>query len=195
MTIAHGQPRIQVATADDQRRDVGTFLRSQLPYIADDAVPLLRMDEVFAPIVAFITDDDGKIIAAALTCRAQIAAAMLMNARMGLPHPTGRPDYAPVMDKHSELDLIAVSQDHAGEGLGTALIDFLEVTLRERGVRVWFGNVLPSGDVDRLREFYQTRGFTATTDGGQMPPLLGRDWVMPNTERPAFYFYKKLNAH
>lgn len=194
MTTVNASQGVYLATTDDQRREVGAFLKSQLPYIADDAVPLLRADEVFAPIVAFITGDDEEIIAAALTCRAQIAAAMLMNARMGLPHPTGRPDYSPVMDKHSELDLIAVAPDHSGTGHGSALMDFLEAALRERGVRFWFGNAVASEDVDRLRVFYESRGFTTTAYGERLPQLMGRDWVMPNTEPPAFYFYKKLHA-
>jgi hypothetical protein len=68
---------------------------------------MTSMDSSYAPIVAQYIDDAGRLIGAALTCRAQVAVTTVTAAAMGLPD-TG---YASVLDKHSELDLVAVAPD------------------------------------------------------------------------------------
>ena len=83
-------------------------------------------------------------------------------------------------------------RDRAREEGAAALIAELEARLAERGVRVWFGNVTHDSDVDRLRGFYSSLGFTVLDEGQSLPPLLGKNWVPPGIERPAFYFYKAI---
>ncbi|SKR67521.1 Uncharacterised protein [Mycobacteroides abscessus subsp. abscessus] len=72
------------------------------------------------------------------------------------------------------------------------MLTYLEKRLRAQGVRVWFGNVTSNLEVDRLREFYTSHGFTVLDNGQPLPPLLGRTWISPSTLPPAYYFYKKL---
>jgi hypothetical protein len=46
---------------------------------------MTSMDSSYAPIVAQYTDDDGRLIGAALTFRAQVAVTTVTAAAMGLP--------------------------------------------------------------------------------------------------------------
>lgn len=176
---------IHYAATDHERQEVRDFLAEHITGIAPNAVPRLEMDGAYAPLIPVVRSPEGEIVAAALTCRSQVAAgASLMPALGG--------QYASVMDKHSELDLIAVAEGARGQGLGAALIAELEARLAERGVRIWFGNVTHDSDVDRLRRFYSSLGFTVLDEGQSLPPLLGKNWVPPGIERPAFYFYKAI---
>jgi GNAT superfamily N-acetyltransferase len=122
-------------------------------------------------------------VAAALTCRAFLAGSAVV---------TGRAEqmFGPALDRHSELDLLAVAEGSRGHGLGTSLVKELEAQLAAHGVRVWFGNVTAGNEVDRLRSFYSCLGFAVLADGQLLPPLLGRQWTPPLTEQPVFFFYK-----
>jgi len=82
--------------------------------------------------------------------------------------------------------------DAADALFGSQLLNYLEDQLRQRGVRVWFGNATPDLDVDRLRMFYERHGFRVLPDGAPLPPLLGKEWVMPGTAQPTFYLWKRL---
>ncbi|WP_405803755.1 hypothetical protein OG729_01595 [Streptomyces sp. NBC_00210] len=64
--------------------------------------------------------------------------------------------------------------------------------LKERGVRIWLGNAPRDLETTRLREFYTRRGFTVLPDGQPLPDPLGRSWVLPTAEQPAFFFYKQI---
>jgi GNAT superfamily N-acetyltransferase len=180
---------ITEAVTDAERRAVQGLFETCFAGIGPTAVPMTKDDDSYAPIVAKYLDDQGKLIGAALTCRAPLAVTTVTAAAMGLPE-TG---YRSVLDKHSELDLMAVVPDARGKGVGGELVQYLEARLRDRGVRVWFGNATADLEVDRLREFYMGHGFTVLADGQPLPPLLGKDrWSMPMAEQPAFYFYKHL---
>lgn len=182
---------ITEAATDEERRAVQELFGTCFLDISPTAVPMTSEDGTYAPIVAQYIDGQGRLIGAALTCRAQLAATSVTAAAMGLPD-TG---YRSVLDKHSELDLMAVLPDARGNGIGGQMVKYLEARLRERGVRVWFGNATADLEVDRLREFYARQGFTVLPDGQPLPPLLGKDrWSMPTLERPAFYFYKNLTT-
>ena len=138
-------------------------------------------------------DAEGRLVAAALTCRSQRAAtAVTMSTMMGVQDPLGVLD---VLDRHSELDLIAVREPYRGDGLGSLLVQFLEDHLTQAGVHAWFGNVVDGLDATRLREFYGRHGFEVLPDGQPLPMLLGRDWATPvPTEQPTFVFYKMLGG-
>jgi GNAT superfamily N-acetyltransferase len=180
---------ITEAVTDAERRAVQELFETCFDGIAPTAVPMTKDDSSYAPVVAQYHDNEGKLIGAALTCRAQLAVTTVTAAAMGLPE-TG---YRSVLDKHSELDLMAVVPEERGKGIGGQLVEHLEARLRERGVRVWFGNATADLEVDRLRDFYKGQGFTVLADGQPLPPLLGKDrWSMPMAEQPAFYFYKRL---
>lgn len=153
--------------------------------IASNAVPKTGMDGTYAPLVPVVRGDEGEIAAAALTCRSQIAVGTSLMPALGA-------QYASVMDKHSELDLLAVAESARGQGVGKLLMRDLEARLAERGVRVWFGNVTHDNDVARLRVFYADLGFTVLDEGQSLPPLLGRTWVPPGVEPSAFFFYKTI---
>nr|WP_246391113.1 GNAT family N-acetyltransferase [Nocardioides soli] len=126
-----------------------------------------------------------------MTCRTQVAAGSVLASRQGLPDRLG---VLPLIDKHSELDLLAVDDSHRGLGYGSALLDHLESALAARGVRAWFGNVTVNLDAVSLRMFYRRHGFTVLPDFEPLPPLLGRKWHGPNLAAPQFWFYKRPGA-
>lgn len=177
---------------DDADRDqVQKLLQALIPDIAPTAVPMSKFDGMYAPVIMKAIDDDGALIGAVLSCRAQIAAAASLAPEQALP---GMPSYGPVMDTHSELDLLAVAPDARGRGVGSALLSAVEDRLRERGVRWWFGNVTHQLDAERLRRFYERHGSEVGPVGEPLPPLLGRTWVMPGTAPAVFYFWRKLTG-
>lgn len=171
-------------TSDQERVEVPDFLKQHIAGIAPLAVPMTSMDAAYTPLIPIVRDDQENVVAAALTCRGQLAAGA---AQMGM----GAKLYGSALNRHSELDLLAVAKD-ARQGLGTMLVEDMEQKFIERGVRVWFGNVTDDSNIDRLRKFYCERGFTALGDGQPLPPLLGREWVPPFAEHPVHFFYKLL---
>jgi GNAT superfamily N-acetyltransferase len=176
---------ITYASSDDERREVRDFLAEHIDGIAETAVPATSLDYAFKPLVPLFRGEEGQVVAAALTCRAFIAGSAVL---------TGRAEqmFGTALDRHSELDLLAVAEGSRGEGLGTSLVEELESKLAAQGVRVWFGNVTAGNDVERLRSFYSRLGFTVLADGQPLPPLLGRQWTPPLTEEPVFVFYKMV---
>jgi GNAT superfamily N-acetyltransferase len=84
--------------------------------------------------------------------------------------------------------------DARGLGIGSQMLAYLEQQLRTCGVRVWFGNVTINLDVNRLRAFYTSHGFTVLHQGQPLPPFFGRKWVPPSAMPPAFFSYKKLTS-
>lgn len=182
---------IVTADSDEDRLCARDFLAQFIDDIAPDALPNLRDDDLYRPLVPWIRDDTGGVIAAALTCRNRYAARAVEILRRGDPMPPQALKFLPVLDKHSELDLLAVRPDHRGQGLGASLVRWME-RLQERGVRVWFGNVTSSLEVAELRHSYTSHGFTTTGPNEDLPPLLGRMWMPPNAVPPAFFFYKAL---
>ena len=179
---------ITLATTNEQRAEVQDLFNRVFVGIEENAVPVIEHDYLYAALVPQIRDETGRLIAAAMTCRTQIAAGAIMASRAGLPDRSG---VLPLLDMHSELDLIAVDPTRRGQGLASQLLRYLEAELASRGVRVWFGNVTANLDVDRLREFYNSHGFNVLPDFEPLPPLLGRDWTLPNSAMPQFYFYKR----
>lgn len=180
-----------MADTDAQRQEVLDLFLHTFSDIAPNAVPMTDMDSMYAPLVAQYSDSDsGALLGAALTCRAQLPVGS-----MTLPPDAMPPgmNYAPVLDKHSELDLMAVVPTARGRGIGTMLLSYLEHQLNAHGVRVWFGNATTDLDTARLRRFYCRRGFTVLDDGQPLPRLLGRQWHPPGAHpEVAFYFYKQL---
>lgn len=179
---------ITLAETDAEFAAVQALFDSVFRDIAPDAVPRTAAGQtMYRPIIAQYHDEAGQLVGAALTCRAAVAAmSTLMPAAFG--------GYGDVLDKHSELDLIAVRPDARNGGVGSALIEFLERELKDRGVHVWFGNATQDLDTSKLREFYIRHGFTVGADGAALPKLLGHSWRLPSelTEQPAFTFYKSL---
>lgn len=176
---------IEYVSTDAERLEVRDFVAEHIPGIADTAVPVTAMDAAYAPLVPVVRNDSNQIMAAALTCRAQVAAGAAMTGM-------GQTIFGTALDKHSELDLLAVAEDARGNGLGTLLVNDLEAKLVQRGVRVWFGNVTKDSDAEQLRKFYSELGFKVLANGQPLPPLLGKQWVPPHVEPPVFFFYKLL---
>lgn len=179
---------ITLAATNEERAEVQALFSRVFVGIEDNAVPVVEHDYLYAPLIPQIREESGRLIAAAMTCRTQIAASAIMASHARLPDRFG---VLPLLDKHSELDLIAVDRSHTGHGYGSSLIAYLDAKLASRGVRAWFGNVTTNLDVDRLRGFYRSHGFTVVPDFQPLPPLLGRNWVMPNAAVPQFYFYRR----
>jgi len=73
------------------------------------------------------------------------------------------------------LDELYVKPNHRGQGLGSALVDLIVSTCRERDVALIEINV-DEGDVDAQR-FYKREGFS---------------WSVPDTDERAFYFHMEL---
>lgn len=179
---------VTVATSTAELDEAQALFENAIPGIAPDAVPRTSWgQQSYDATVAQYRSNDGELLGAALTCRAQVAVTSIL-----VGDPLG---FRPVLDQHSELDLIAVRQDSRGRGVGSALLDFLERMLVDAGARVWFGNVTRTLEVDRLASFYDRHGFTIGELGAPLPRLLGKDWVPPGlAERPSFYFYKALGS-
>ena len=76
--------------------------------IAPNAVPVTAHDYLYNPLVLQFRDDATQhLVGAALTCRAQVAAGSVLITASGGQLPPAE-DCTPVLDKHSELDLIGV---------------------------------------------------------------------------------------
>jgi GNAT superfamily N-acetyltransferase len=112
-----------------------------------------------------------------------------MAQRMAGEDPFG---FAHVLDLHRELDLMVVHPNARGNGIGTQLIAEMANRLRAQGVRIWFGNVTPNLEVEALARFYAANGFRVGERGASLPPLLGKEWLMPGVDQPAFYFWRRL---
>lgn len=190
------------ADTDEERADVLALFHRGFDDIAPTAVPMTDADGMYAPLVVqYRSPESGKLLGAASSCRTQLAAGISMlrpEASSKFPLPEDR-DYRSVLDKHSELDLMAVEPEMRGQGIGGAMLAHMETVLRERGTRVWFGNVTTNLNTDALRKFYRTHGFTVLEDRQPLPDLLGKNWL-PFGVHPdvAFYFYKpikRVTAH
>lgn len=184
-------PVVSLATTNRERVEVHALFDQAIGGIDPNAVPKVEHDRLYDPIVAQIRDEEGLLLAAALTCRSQravVAARMATMLKAGVGDPTGVVD---VVDLHSELDLIAVRASHRGQGLGSQLIRHLEQSLVQKGVRAWSGNVVDALNATPLRAFYERHGFEVLPDGQPLPKLLGRDWTpLQPTQPPTFSFYK-----
>jgi GNAT superfamily N-acetyltransferase len=184
---------ISEAKTDATRREVLDFFLATFDDIDPNAVPMTVHDDLFAPLVVQYRNDTGHLLGAALSCRAQVAAGSALMKKQGVPLPPAA-DYTTVLDRHSELDLISVMPAARGQGIGSQMLTYMERQLRTRGVRVWFGNATVNLDVDGLRVFYTSHGFTVLQSGEPLPPFFGRKWVPPNAAPPAYFFYKKLTS-
>jgi GNAT superfamily N-acetyltransferase len=175
---------IEEATTNAQRSEVQALFERSFNGIDPTAVPRIEYDTLYAPLIVRCHDSEtGRLIGAALTCRAQVA----VDAKL-----IGRGEYNTVLDKHSQLDLMCVVPEHQGRGIGSGLVCAIEDRLRQRGVRVWFGNATKDLDTERLQKFYSRHGFKILPEGQPLPDLLGKRWIQPLTEDPAFWFYKRI---
>lgn len=98
---------------DADRAQVQELLYAAIPGIARNAVPMSQFDGMYAPVIVRAVDDGGGLIGAALSCRAQVPAMTSMTPARTMP---GLGDFGPVMDDHSELDLLAVAPHARGHG-------------------------------------------------------------------------------
>ena len=112
----------------------------------------------------------------------------------GLRLPAAQTGRARVANRIRQLDLIAVRENERKAGLGAALVRYIEEAIRSDDVRVWFGCVTAESNVDQLRAFYTSTGFSITPTGTRLPPLLGHEWrtSLHDGEDVAFFFYKTL---
>lgn len=181
---------IQEASSDAERAEVQRFFSKHFDHIKPNAVPMSEVDHIYAPLILRVVDDEtGELLGASLTCRAYKAVASVMSLQMTGRDPLG---LSGLLDKHRELDLMAVRPDARGRGIGAQLIEEMAARLRLQGVRVLFGNATTDLDLDALERFYSRSGFFVVERGKPLPPLLGKDWTMPNVEPPAFYFWRRL---
>lgn len=177
---------ISDATTVEDREELATFLLKSFHDIADAPVPMPEWDFAYRPI-ALLARKGPEVIGGLLSCYSYMAATAL---RM-------KPGHSPLSDRfrrlapiHAELDLVAVSPEARGMGLGTQLIREAENQLADLGVRYWFGCVTTHVDVDALRNYYASLGFTVMDPGQRLPPFKGVEWVGPNHPETAFWFHK-----
>lgn len=178
---------ISLAASDDELQAVRTLFEATFSDIAPDAVPYTAEGHsTYDVMVVQALDADGVLQGAAMTNRALIAVQSMM---MG--DPLG---YASVINKHRELDLLAVRPDSRGSGIGTQLLEFAEDRLSAAGIDVLFGNATSDLDIGELRHFYERLGYTVHPSGVPLPELLGKPWTHPMAPPAAFYFHKMLNS-
>ncbi|SFV23826.1 Acetyltransferase (GNAT) family protein [Micrococcus terreus] len=180
-----------MARTDPERAEVQEFFGlhfADIADIAENAVPVVAHDDLYRPVIPFIRESEGRVVAAALANRPMIAAGSVM---MGGKLPNGV-DYGPVLDDVYQLDLITVAADHRGQGLGTRLLSAVDAELSARGTRVIFGCVTDEHDVQHLQSFYTAAGFKVLDQGQPLPQFRGRTWVGALDAAPAFYFYRQL---
>lgn len=178
---------ISLATSSEALQAVRTLFAGTFSDIAPDAVPFTAEGHsTYDVMVVQALDADGHLQGAAMTNRAQIAVQSMM---LG-DDPLG---YASVIDKHRELDLLAVRPDARGSGIGTQLLEFVEERLAAAGIELLFGNATSDLDVVKLRLFYERRGFTVHPSGDPLPELLGKPWTHPLAPPAAFHFHKMLD--
>lgn len=176
-----------------ERAEVQTFLAAHLD-IEATAVPHIEWDELWRPTIAYIRGPAGQVVAAAQAVRSQIAFQIATVMATGMPLPAPQAEFARVMDRHRELELLAVDPSHRGQGLARDLVQHLENRLHAEQVRFLTGCVTRDLEVEPLREFYRSAGFTVLADGEPLPQLMGQNWIAPATAKPAFYFYKRIAA-
>jgi len=179
---------IDLAKTNTERAELQVLFSQVFDGISENAVPRVEHDYLYNPLLPLIRDAGGTVVAAAMSCRAEVAAAAIMARDTGHRDPFG---VLGLLDKHSELDLVAVRPSARGRGHGSSLIQWLDLELKGRGVRAWYGNVTANLETDRLRQFYRRHGFEIVPDFQPLPPLLGRSWMSRATEAPQFYFYKR----
>lgn len=176
-----------LATSDDEIQAVRTLFEATFKGIAPDAVPYTAQGlSTYDVMVVQALDANGVLQGAAMTNRAQIAVQSVM---MGDPF-----GYASVIDKHRELDLVAVRPDARGSGIGTRLLEFSEDRLSTAGIDVLSGNATSDLDIAKLRLFYERHGYVVHPTGDPLPNLLGKAWTHPMAPPAAFYFHKVLNG-
>lgn len=178
-----------IAESSTARDEVQQFLSKNVGFdIAPNAIPRPEHDATYAPLVAGARDDE-ELVGAALSCRAQVCVTAAM---LRYRSPFG--DYTVAKDRHSELDLMAVTPRVRSKGVGSELIRLLERDLRSRGVRFWFGNMTDDSDLRALIRFYERNGFTVLAKGEPIPSFMGLTWTLPNAPVPERYFWKKLEG-
>ncbi|MFG2056188.1 GNAT family N-acetyltransferase [Micromonospora sp. NPDC048930] len=188
---------ITEATTADERRQVQRLFEEIIGDIDAGAVPAITNAYFPAVVAQYHDPDTGVLVGAALATRSQLAGRAAEFAALGIPLvPEMRRAMAPgVLDRHRELDLLAVRAEFRGRGIGSQLLAHIEGRLRADGVRVLFGNVVHGLDAEALRRFYRRHGYRVLDDGRDLPPLLGVAWMPPTSEwpeAPRFYFYKML---
>ncbi|APU16433.1 MULTISPECIES: GNAT family N-acetyltransferase [Actinoalloteichus] len=183
---------ISEADTDPRRRDVLDLFTAVIDKVEPTAVPMTELDELYAPLVLQYHDPEtGRLLGAALSCRAQIAVGSALRLMSGQRMPREL-DFGPVLDRHSQLQLLAVVPEARGQGIGGRLLEESKNRLRDRGVRVWFGNVTVDQEADSLRRLFARHGFTVLDAGAPLPMLLGRHWRTPEPEAVAYHFYQQL---
>ena len=90
---------IVTADSDEDRLLARDFLAQYIDDIAPDALPNLGDDDLYRPLVPWIRDDTGGVIAAALTCRNRYAARAAAILRRGDPMPPQAVKFLPVLDR------------------------------------------------------------------------------------------------
>ncbi len=176
---------ITVAKSEKELQAVRLLFASTFRDIAPDAVPFTPEGHTsYDVMVAQAISDDGQLLGAAMTNRAAIAVqSLMMGDLMG---------YGSVVDKHRELDLMAVRPDARSSGIGAKLLAFLEDQLRTADIQVLTGNATADLELAKLRAFYERQGFTVQPQGAPPATILGKTWTHPLAPPAALYFYKVL---
>lgn len=178
-----------MAESAEERIEVQDFLAQHIGFeIAPNAVPLKEHDSIFDPVIV-IARGDAEMVGAALSCRAQVCTSAAM---FNYCAPYG--NFSKAKDRHSELDIMAVSPAARDQGIGTQILTLVEHELLRRGVRFWFGNITSESNVPALVQFYERNGFAVLPAGEGLPPFMGLPWRMPHVAAPEHYFWKRLRT-
>lgn len=180
---------VTLAHRTEERQEAQALFEATVKDIAPTAVPAPEHDGMFRTLLAQVRDEDGRLVAAAMSCEPMLTASLGMLAPEMLPAGLKK-----AVGQTSELDLIAVLPEHRCKGLGSRMIEFLEPLLIERGVRTWFGHSTDYLDIEALRRFYARHGFNIVPAGELLPPFHGQKWEAPLAKNAPLSFWKRLPA-
>jgi len=171
---------ITPAATEPDRRATHRFIERYIP-LEPTAIPALNVDGLYDPVILTARATTGGMVGALLACRPRVAVAMSM---LG---PAADPG-----SKVMELDLLAVDASRRRSGIGSSLLRACGAALEEKGARILFGGVTDASTSPQVASFYRDAGYAVLADGQHLPPFLGRTWVMPFTEGPVFWFWKRI---
>lgn len=145
-------------------------------------------DDVYLPLVAQV-HIEGRLVGATYTRPLRSFAEQAND-----PDEPNRERCRELLPRYIELDAMAVDPRFRGQGIGAAMLNYLEPKIRARGGRMLFGQVTSDAEASFLRRYYSQLGFRCMPEGEPLPPMLGMEMEHRDPSVVWFFFWKQLKA-